>query len=670
VAEPSRAVFLSYASQDAVAAERICQTLRGAGIEVWFDKSALRGGDAWDQSIRRQIKSCALFIPVISTNTHDRDEGYFRLEWKLAVDRSHLMTANRAFLLPVVIDDTRDDEENVPDRFRELQWTRLPAGETSPAFVQRVRSVLSPESSTPNRPPQPALSGITPATRAPVRASWWAKPVVLSTVLVIAALGYFIVDRLWSSKHDVHTGDDHVSASADGSAMSQKSIAVLPFADLSEKQDQEYFADGMAEELIDLLAKIPHLKVIGRTSSFQFKGKNTDLREVGKALGAAYVLEGSVRRAQDRIRVSVQLIDARDGSHRWSESYDRPIGDVLKVQDDIAAGLVRSVQVQVGAADLPARGTVVNPEAYNLYLRARAARDHFDLQNQEDAVTYYQQALKLDPTFVPAAAGLVFAFGNLFLYERTEAAASRFSTAIDAALKLDPNLAEMHGARAWLYSDRDLNWAAAEVELQQALGMEPENPYVQRDAGLLACTLGRWDEGMRYLRVALSHDPFNPAVHTNPAGCLLRAGRYVEAEEQARRALAISPTDEVGLTFLGTVLLARGELPAALDAFRQVNHRHYRLVGLTAVYQAMGYRAESDQAMRQLEAEAAAEDPYEIAEGHAYRGEIEAALKWLERAGAQKDPDISILAKGDPAFARYVGDQRYRAWLRKMNLPE
>src|ERR1700682_6045811 len=147
--EPSHAVFLSYASQDAEAAERICTSLRAAGIEVWFDRSELRGGDAWDQSIRKQIKTCALFLPVISRNTHNRDEGYFRLEWKLAVDRCHLMAADKAFLLPVVIDDTRDDDERVPERFREVQWTRLPDGVTPATFVERVRRLLSGEPAQP-----------------------------------------------------------------------------------------------------------------------------------------------------------------------------------------------------------------------------------------------------------------------------------------------------------------------------------------------------------------------------------------------------------------------------------------------------------------------------------------------------------------------------------------
>src|SRR6266702_6940846 len=238
--------------------------------------------------------------------------------------------------------------------------------------------------------------------------------------VMAVALTYFVVDKFWLSRPVAVPEHASEATRGAGAALNtdtaDKSIAVLPLVDLSEKKDQEYFADGMAEEIIDLLAKIPHLKVIGRTSSFQFRGKNTDLREVGKALGTAYVLEGSVRRSQDRMRVSVQLIDARAGSNRWSESYDRPIGDVFKVQDDIAAGLVRTIQLPVGAADLPVHATVLNPEAYSLFLRGRAARDRLDIQGQEDALGYYGQALKVDPTFVPAAVGLAFAAGAIFNY--------------------------------------------------------------------------------------------------------------------------------------------------------------------------------------------------------------------------------------------------------------
>src|SRR6185312_12858114 len=175
------AVFLSYASQDAGAASRICQTLREAGIEVWLDQSELRGGDAWDAAIRKQIKACALFMPIVSANTRARAEGYFRLEWKLAIDRSHLMATERAFLLPVVIDDTRDADALVPDRFREVQWTRLPAGEVPPDFVERVFRLLSPEEHIASTAHRQAVGTIPPAAL-PRRTA--RRRVVFATALV------------------------------------------------------------------------------------------------------------------------------------------------------------------------------------------------------------------------------------------------------------------------------------------------------------------------------------------------------------------------------------------------------------------------------------------------------------------------------------------------------
>jgi hypothetical protein len=191
VTEPKHAVFLSYASQDAEAAQRICSALRAGGIEVWFDQSELRGGDVWDQSIRRQIRTCALFIPIVSRHTHERAEGYFRLEWKLAVDRSHLIMANKAFLLPVVIDDTGNDDEHVPEKFREVQWTRLPGGETPPAFVERLQRLLSPEAATPAGAAVSAQSGAVGISRAPAQAASAPKRGLLAAA-AIAVLGVVI----------------------------------------------------------------------------------------------------------------------------------------------------------------------------------------------------------------------------------------------------------------------------------------------------------------------------------------------------------------------------------------------------------------------------------------------------------------------------------------------
>jgi TolB-like protein len=298
VTEASQAVFLSYASQDAQAAQRICE-LQAAGIEVWFDQSELRGGDAWDTSIRKQIKTCALFIPVISQTTHDRREGYFRLEWKLAVDRCHLMDADMAFLLPVVVDDTSDEDERVPERFREVQWTRLPGGVTPAPFVERVQRLLC------GRVP-PA-----PSARKPVLALWRSKAALLATItLLLVALGYLVANQLVLSKRGAEV------APATAFSPPPHSIAVLPFVNLSGDKEQEYFSDGLTEELLNSLAEISELQVAARTSAFSFKGKDTDIGTIARKLNMGAVLEGSVRRSANTIRITAQLINAVTGFHR------------------------------------------------------------------------------------------------------------------------------------------------------------------------------------------------------------------------------------------------------------------------------------------------------------------------------------------------------------------
>ena len=340
VTEPSHAVFLSYASQDAEAAQKICEALRAAGIEVWFDQSALRGGDVWDQTIRKQIKTCVLFIPVISRHTHERDEGYFRLEWKLAVDRSHLMKTNKAFLLPVVVDDTREDDENVPDRFRDIHWTRLPGGKTAPAFVERVRRLVSPEPSqvpsTTVRPGGP-VSTPTPPMRERVATPWRSKrmlPMVLA-VVVAGALAYFGIGKFWFSKYPASPPTPPAGpTSAAPAAFSPPphSIAVLPFVNMSGDKEQEYFSEGLTEELLNSLSRIDGLQVAARTSSFSFQGEHPDIATVAHKLNVGAVLEGSVRRSARTVRIHTQLVNAVTGFHVWSQTYDRDLGDVLRLQ--------------------------------------------------------------------------------------------------------------------------------------------------------------------------------------------------------------------------------------------------------------------------------------------------------------------------------------------------
>jgi len=668
-------VFLSYASQDADAARRICDALRAAGIEVWFDQSELRGGDAWDRQIRKQIHDCALFVPVISAHSDARHEGYFRREWRLAVERAGDMSERIAFLVPVVIDDTSDSRADVPDRFRQVQWTRLPGGETPRPFIEHVRRLLSPEAPTTRATTTTAPSGLTTAetSRKPVPRPSASKLALWTMSAVLAvAVSYFVVDNFWLSKRTAAATAPAASASPTGP---EKSIAVLPFIDLSEKHDQEYFADGMAEEVIELLARLPGLKVIGRTSSFQFKGKNPDLRAVGSTLGVNYLVEGSVRKSGDQVRVTAQLITARDGSHLWSETYDEPVGDALKIQDQIAANLVRALQVSVGGADAgyAERRTFKSIEAYDLFLRGVHASDRYDKEGFESAAAYFQQALDLDPTSVPAAEWLAVTHQNIAAwgyvdptdgFERTRHSAQR-------VLALDPKSSLAYSILAGVHYQYDWDWGAAERDAKEALRLEPHDAGNNGTLGDVYRSLGRWDESARLYETAISFDPLDPVWHSHLRRVWYLTGRLHEAEVEARKVLQISPTYDGGHSALGFVLLAQGRLDDALGEMRQESGED-RGLGLVVVYRALGRRADSDAALARFRREHAQDAAKDIALAYGYREELDKAFAWLERAYRQKDSDLWNIkpVQVDPLMKTFAGDPRFTAFLRKMNLPE
>jgi TIR domain len=265
---PARAVFLSYASEDATAAQRIAEALRAAGVEVWFDREELRGGDAWDHRIRQQIRDCRLFVPIISAHTDARLEGYFRREWKLAVDRTEDMASEVTFLVPVVIDETPNASAHVPDRFRHVHWTRIRGGEPTPALIALISQLVKPRSQIAESSSGVQMAGFpAPSIQAqgdPPKGRIYRRRLAVlagACALAIIVAGYVAFNRL-----------SHLGSVVPMVAVTDKSIAVLPFVDMSEKKDQEYLGDGIAEEVLDLLAKIPGLRVVGRTSSFQFKG--------------------------------------------------------------------------------------------------------------------------------------------------------------------------------------------------------------------------------------------------------------------------------------------------------------------------------------------------------------------------------------------------------------
>jgi TolB-like protein/Tfp pilus assembly protein PilF len=661
VTEPSRAVFLSHASQDAEAAQRICEALRAAGIEVWFDQSELRGGDAWDQSIRKQIKTCALFMPIVSRNTHARGEGYFRLEWKLAIDRSHLIASDLPFLLPVVIDDTPDTDDRVPERFREIHWTHLPGGATSPAFIERVKRLLSGEAPAPElaRSPSSAAASSGPRPRGLMRRR---AGVFYSAVAaaVLLALGYFGLERLNRSKP---------------STSSTASIAVLPLANESGEASQQYFSDGISEDLITALGQFPGLKVIGRSSAFQFRDSKEDSRSIGAKLGVAHLLEGSVRRSGEMVRVSAELIDTVDGSAQWSERYDRPYKDLFALQDEITRAVIAALRAKLLPQEHSAEQTERPPggslEAYNAMLQGRFYASRNTEADYRKAIELYTQATQLDPQYAYAWSRLgnawtIFASEFVDGVQQREAFAKAHE-ATDRAITLSPGLAIAHVARGIALQYGDFDWRGAEAEFRRALTLAPNLGSAKSSMGLILSTLGELQPAIEFTQQALATDPLVAESYNSLADYFLGLNRLDEAEWEVRKAIALQPAGAGFHYTLARIEIQRGDAQAALAAAQQES-AEYKDVALGLALQIGNDRSAADAALRTLIEKDADGAAYQIAEVYALRNDAKATFEWLDRAWSNRDPGI-IDFLFDPSFFKFRDDPRFATFCRKVGLP-
>jgi adenylate cyclase len=367
-----------------------------------------------------------------------------------------------------------------------------------------------------------ATTAGTPApapTRAPRQPARARRAVWVALGVVALVFG---IPSAWFVQRDSATNVPAVPMAA-----TEKSIAVLPFVDLSEKHDQEYFTDGMAEEILNLLVKVPGLKVIGRTSSFQFKGTTANLRKVGVALGSVYLVEGGVRRSGNHIRVTAQLIDARDGKHRWSETYDRDVNDTLNVQGEIATNLVRALQLEVSSFGfLQGRVLPRSSQAYDTYLRGLHAFNKFDEPGFDEAATDFRHTLELDPTFVPAAEQLARTLCDQpswgFVpprigYEQARAAAN-------VALRLDPKSAIAYAMLGCVNIWYDWNWSAAADNLNAAMELDRYNPIVLVFAAEQRTAIGQWSEAVQLCQAAVSADPLLATIYSTSRDAYVRLG--------------------------------------------------------------------------------------------------------------------------------------------------
>jgi TolB-like protein len=668
----SQAVFVSYASQDAEAAGRICETLREAGIDVWLDQSELRGGDAWDQSIRKQIKTCALFLPVISRNTHDRDEGYFRLEWKLAIDRCNLMAADKPFLLPVVIDDTRDDDERVPERFREVQWTRLSGGVTPAAFVGRVRRLLSGEPAQGPTGTASAAARVSaaPSTRKPVLAFWWLKAALLATMaVVVVALGYLVAYRLVLSKR----GAEVAPATAFNPPL--HSIAVLPFVNLSGDKEQEYFSDGLTEELLNSLAAINELQVAARTSAFSFKGKDTDIGTIARKLNVGAVLEGSVRRSANTIRITAQLINAVTGFHLWSKTYDRDLGDVLKLQTEIATAVASALKVTL-LGDVAAKvelGGTRNPAAFDAYLRGTKAYSSMrDTNDIPAAIAAYTEAIRLDPHYALAFAGRSLALSAIATEADTAAEVREgFDKAhADArqALALAPDLAQANVALAFVSEAGALDFTQASEAYQRALVLAPGNAQVLRLSGEFAAWMGDFETALAATRRAVVLDPLARASHVALAQTLYSARHYEEAVAAWAEVISLDPEFKSTYGDRGFAYYGLANLQSARASCETKPDYWGSQQCLAVIYDKLGRHADAEALLAKLKAAQGDAAAYQYATIYAQWGNRAKALDWLEKALRLRDPGLEFL-KTDPLVDPLRKEPRFQAIERELRFP-
>ena len=462
------------------------------------------------------------------------------------------------------------------------------------------------------------------------------------------------------------------SAGSAGSSSTNagKSIAVLPLVNQSGDPGQEYFSDGLTEELINGLGKMAELRVIGRNSSFHFKGKTGDSRAIGQALGVAHLLEGSVRKAGDRVRIGLQLVNAADGSQRWSETYDRELKDIFAIQEEIAKAVADQLRVRLlgGAPLISSQPSNQNLTAYNFFLQARS---EFAKQNADAftrAISLLDQALALDPGYAEALVLKARALYAIAIQEGIQGRENfeKARAAVRAALALNPDLAGAHAALAYIYIFADWSLSAAEAELAI---VRVKDPNVLNNLANLRTIQGRLDESTALRQEVIRLEPLHAPYYTNLAANLLRTERWDEAEAVLRKAIELQPSGRYAHAMLALVAQGRGDLDGALRE-AELEPLDSRRAGVTAIVRfARGEREQADQALEQLIANFGEQNPLEVAQVYALRREPERMFEWLDRAYQRRQPVLVSNLAGHPFYKPYYSDPRFIALCHKIGVP-
>ena len=514
------------------------------------------------------------------------------------------------------------------------------------------------------------------------------------TVLLVLALAYFAIDKFMlaparNAREIASAVDQAGAASATKAAASpagtpatnassaapgepsiptieqDPSIAVLPLQDLSQGKDQEYFSDGITEELLDLLAKVPKLRVIARTSSFSYKGKDTPIADIARVLHVAAVLEGSVRKSGQKVRITVQLIRASDSSHLWSETYDRTLDDIFKVQDEIAAAVVDKLRISLLGAVPTAKP--VDPRIYPLILQANALVAQNNPAGNKQALALCEQALALVPDEVRAWNALALvSFNQVAASERSiEDGLPAIRAAVARALALDPDDAAAQSLAGRVADVYDSDFVSAAAHYQRALSLDPANSDVLYNTAVFLAGVGKVDAGIAVMRHLAAHDPASARVHYRLGDLLSRARKYDEAIASLRTALALSPQYNGARSIISASLLAKGDPAGALAEAQAEPSDTWRTITLPATYYVLGRKGEADAALSDMITKFGKDASYNIAYTYAFRGDADKAFEWLDKAVQYQDGGLSEIVY-EPLFDKIRSDPRWLPFLRKI----
>jgi TolB-like protein len=671
-------VFLSYASPDSAVVGIVCEALEHEGVACWVAPRNVVPGEFYADAIVHAIDASRVLVLVLSQNA--ASSPHVLREVERASSKRHPVISLRIDLAPL--------PPALEYFLNSSHWLDASASgidRALPKLVDAVQHLVTPapietrrdSESLTNLFPQP-ISGASRSRRL-------SRPLGAISAVILCIVVYLVADKVWLAKHASELSVAAINpASAPALETPEKSVAVMPFLDMSEKKDQEYFSDGLSEELIDMLAKVSELRVPARTSSFYFKGKQATIAQIARALSVAYVLEGSVRKSGDTLRVSAQLIRAGNGYHIWSETYDRKVTDVFKIQDDIAASVVKALKISLlESAELPA-SLNVSPEAHQAYLEGLQGFNARTKKGLEGAIVEFDRAIAIDPKYALAYAALArtYSVATVVGLGIPTETLSKARDAARTALAIDNTVAAAHSTLAFAYAHGDFDWVAAEREFRRAIELNPSDAggHMFYSNSFLS-PHGRHDDAIAEMRVALELDPLSASVDSFLGRTYLWARRYPDALAQLQRSVQRFPNFAMGHERLAHLYTCIGKFEEAIneetkarlltgedprDALKQED----ALRAALAAHGPRGYWAELlTGAQMNDKVPEGYFTSYGIAILYARLGEKDKALESLERAYSERQIAITEIPI-EPAFDPLRSDERFRSLLQRVGLAE